>query len=262
MCANGRFFAHGDFTKAAVAATLAPAMDITIPSNFERFLFHHSGNNAAWLKHWMGVAKDTVGWVMGGPRAGVASESTQLSAASNVLLLCCFLCTTACLVSSCCTVVADHVSCRCGIAGADAADPTFLPRARELFTSFAARDETIRDTVAAFIESAQYVLCPHSAAGVAAGVQYLRETRGSGGDGTALPLVCMATAHPGKFGDKVVVPLGRDGSPLPPALPQCLANILELPTRCASAPNSAAAVRSIVEAGGRGEPTDAVTASA
>ncbi len=60
-----RFFAHGDFTKAAVQATLAPAMDITIPSNFERFLFHHAGNNPAWLCAAMETAKDTIGFTMG-----------------------------------------------------------------------------------------------------------------------------------------------------------------------------------------------------
>ena len=60
-----RFFAHGDFTKAGVVPTLAPAMDITIPSNFERFLYHHSGNNAQWLKKSMDIAKDTIGFTMG-----------------------------------------------------------------------------------------------------------------------------------------------------------------------------------------------------
>ncbi len=64
--AYSRFFADGDFTKSGVVLpTLAPAMDITIPSNFERFLYHHSGDNAEWLRHVMGVAKDTVGWTMG-----------------------------------------------------------------------------------------------------------------------------------------------------------------------------------------------------
>ncbi len=62
----GRYFAHGDFTKSStVAATLAPAMDITIPSNFERFLFHNSGNDAAWLKACMTACKDSVGFTMG-----------------------------------------------------------------------------------------------------------------------------------------------------------------------------------------------------
>jgi threonine synthase len=60
-----RFIHAGDFTKHVVEPSLAPAMDITIPSNFERFLFHHSGENAAWLASTMAVTKDTPGFSMG-----------------------------------------------------------------------------------------------------------------------------------------------------------------------------------------------------
>jgi threonine synthase len=60
-----RFISNGDFTKHSVEPSLAPAMDITVPSNFERFLFHHSGDNAAWVTSAMAVAKDTPGFTMG-----------------------------------------------------------------------------------------------------------------------------------------------------------------------------------------------------
>jgi threonine synthase len=34
-----RFFQHGDYSARAVQPSLAPAMDIVVPSNFERFLY-------------------------------------------------------------------------------------------------------------------------------------------------------------------------------------------------------------------------------
>ena len=75
-----RFIAAGDFTKHTVVPSLAPAMDITIPSNFERFLYHHSGNDATWLSTAMQVAKDTAGWRMGdvGGDSGAPVASTLL----------------------------------------------------------------------------------------------------------------------------------------------------------------------------------------
>lgn len=46
-----RFLSQGDFTPRPVQSTLAPAMDIVVPSNFERYLFHLLDNNPVALKH-------------------------------------------------------------------------------------------------------------------------------------------------------------------------------------------------------------------
>ena len=51
-----RFFSHGgDYSldKNGVAVTLAPSMDIGVSSNFERFLFHMTGNDAAQMAKMM-----------------------------------------------------------------------------------------------------------------------------------------------------------------------------------------------------------------
>ena len=48
-----RFFAHGDYSAKGCVPTLAPAMDITKASNFERYLFHLLGNDASALRECM-----------------------------------------------------------------------------------------------------------------------------------------------------------------------------------------------------------------
>jgi len=49
-----RFFAEGDYSRSTVRQTISPSMDIQISSNFERFLFHMGGNDAAALAAMMG----------------------------------------------------------------------------------------------------------------------------------------------------------------------------------------------------------------
>lgn len=48
-----RFFQTGVYERGAVAQTLSPSMDIQIASNFERYLFHRAGNDAATVRAWM-----------------------------------------------------------------------------------------------------------------------------------------------------------------------------------------------------------------
>jgi threonine synthase len=48
-----RFFQTGEYRLGSVAATLSPSMDIQIASNFERYLFHRAGDDAATLRSWM-----------------------------------------------------------------------------------------------------------------------------------------------------------------------------------------------------------------
>merc|ERR1740115_529963 len=44
-----RFWEKGDYSSSDVTQTLTPSMDIQISSNFERFLFHQTGDNATEL---------------------------------------------------------------------------------------------------------------------------------------------------------------------------------------------------------------------
>lgn len=63
-------------------------------------------------------------------------------------------------------------------------------------------------TIRSFYEETGYILDPHTAIGVRAGLD-LREPD--------VPMVCLATAHPAKFGEAVFQALGREPEP-PPAL--------------------------------------------
>ena len=48
-----RFFSKGEYQSTEVKETLSPSMDIQISSNFERYLFHLTGNSSKQLKFWM-----------------------------------------------------------------------------------------------------------------------------------------------------------------------------------------------------------------
>merc|ERR1712159_320865 len=48
-----RFFDRGEYHLQPVQETLAPAMDICVSSNFERFLYHMTGDDATELKAMM-----------------------------------------------------------------------------------------------------------------------------------------------------------------------------------------------------------------
>lgn len=54
-----RFFSRGEYHREAIQHTIAPAMDICISSNFERFLFHMVDNDADVLRGMMDEFEDT-----------------------------------------------------------------------------------------------------------------------------------------------------------------------------------------------------------
>ena len=68
----------------------------------------------------------------------------------------------------------------------------------DLFMSSASSDLEIRDTVSKIRDESRYILCPHSATGVNALFKFLESSKLSSPE----TVVCMATAHPGKFVDE------------------------------------------------------------
>ena len=74
-------------------------------------------------------------------------------------------------------------------------------------------DQQTIDTITAFYKKTGYVLDPHTAVGVAVGKRV--STAG-------IPLVCLATAHPAKFGDTVETALN-----ISPELPSAFADLKE-----------------------------------
>ncbi len=88
---------------------------------------------------------------------------------------------------------------------------------RDFLSGSATRAETIA-TIRDFHQKTGYVLDPHSAIGVKVGLQK------AAGD---CPLICLATAHPAKFGDAVLEATGT-----PPVMPASLQGIELRPRRC------------------------------
>jgi threonine synthase len=93
-----------------------------------------------------------------------------------------------------------------------------LRRVREDFMSRTVDQRETLETIAAFHLESGYLLDPHTAVGVSAAMEL------AGPDATA---VCLATAHPAKFGEAVERATG-----IAPPFPAALAGIEKLPTRC------------------------------
>lgn len=88
---------------------------------------------------------------------------------------------------------------------------------QETFVAATVDDDATLETIRDFFAQTGYILDPHTAIGVAAG----RKT--TSGD---CPLVCLATAHPAKFGEAVKTAIGQE-----PVLPPALQGITNRPKR-------------------------------
>jgi threonine synthase len=108
-----------------------------------------------------------------------------------------------------------------------------LARVREEFISRSVKQAETLETITAFQKATGYLLDPHTAVGVRA-AQELVPT-------DATP-VCLATAHPAKFGNAVEQATG-----IAPPFPQALAGIERLPSRCAVLEADLAAIKAFIE---------------
>jgi threonine synthase len=96
--------------------------------------------------------------------------------------------------------------------------PELMDRvAKDFLAGSATRQETL-DTIRDFHRATGYILDPHTAVGVKVGKEL------TGGD---FPLICLATAHPAKFGEAVQQAIGQD-----PILPPQFQGIENKPQRC------------------------------
>jgi threonine synthase len=89
---------------------------------------------------------------------------------------------------------------------------------RRDFVATAVTGSEVIETIASFYREHDYILDPHTAVGVKAARKF--KTVG-------VPMICLATAHPAKFGDTVAAAIGK-----PPQVPESLAGILDKPSRC------------------------------
>lgn len=112
-------------------------------------------------------------------------------------------------------------------------DAAAQARIRADFASQSASEAETLATIRDFYQATGYVLDPHTAVGVHAGLACRR---------SGVPLVCLATAHPAKFGEAVKRAIGRD-----PEMPASLAGLAGKPTRCEVLDAAVATVKTFVE---------------
>lgn len=91
-----------------------------------------------------------------------------------------------------------------------------IARIRKDFCARRVTEAEVITTIREFYQETGYVLDPHTAVGVMAGKTF----------SSSKPMICLATAHPGKFGAAVSQAIGDQ--PLPPSL----AALQGMPTRC------------------------------
>lgn len=73
FAAAPRFFSKGDFSRRSVVPSLAPAMDIVVPSNFERLLYFLADGDCERVRSWMDQSK------LGLPLEGLNQDSVFMA---------------------------------------------------------------------------------------------------------------------------------------------------------------------------------------
>ena len=86
------------------------------------------------------------------------------------------------------------------------------------FVAASVSEEEVKETIAHYYKEHEYTLDPHTAVGVYAAAKLRKQ---------GVPVVCLATAHPAKFGKTVEEATGDELQ-----LPDSLADILNKPSRC------------------------------
>ncbi|WP_028582535.1 threonine synthase [Desulfogranum japonicum] len=102
------------------------------------------------------------------------------------------------------------------------------------FRSTSVSEEQTVETIRSFYEQEKYLLDPHTAVGVKAAWDCRDADR---------PVVCLATAHPAKFGQAVLQAIGKE-----PELPVALKGLAEKESRCSVMEADEASIRSYIEA--------------
>jgi threonine synthase len=113
---------------------------------------------------------------------------------------------------------------------------SYKEQVRRDFTAKSVSEEQVNETIKSFYEEYGYVLDPHTAVGVCAANQ--ATTRG-------VPMVCLATAHPAKFGETVEKATGK-----PVAIPAALVGITDQESRCEVMESDQNRIREFITANG------------
>lgn len=93
-----------------------------------------------------------------------------------------------------------------------------LDHIKRHFVAASVSEGDVLDTISHYYKNHDYLLDPHTAVGIRAATEKGRQ---------GVPVVCLATAHPAKFGKTVEQATG-----VPLSLPVQLVEIMDLPSRC------------------------------
>ena len=105
-------------------------------------------------------------------------------------------------------------------------------RVTEDFVSCSVSEEETLQTIRDYHERYDYLIDPHTAVGVHAAHKFVDAER---------PMICLATAHPAKFGEAVLRAIGRE-----PELPPALADIDKMESRCEVLDADAAQIKAYI----------------
>lgn len=94
----------------------------------------------------------------------------------------------------------------------------FVDQIKRDFSASAVTAETVEQTIRTFKEEYDYTLDPHTAVGVHAALQHLQ---------AGVPMICLATAHPAKFGEIVAKATGTE-----PEVPAAIQGLFDKEVRC------------------------------
>ncbi|WP_022854294.1 threonine synthase [Thermodesulfatator atlanticus] len=106
-----------------------------------------------------------------------------------------------------------------------------LAKVRKDFLSASINQEETLSMIASFYQETGYILDPHTAVGVAAGLKF-KDQR---------PMICLATAHPAKFPEPVKKAIGRE-----PERPEALKGLEGKEKRVTTLPASVAEVKAFL----------------
>lgn len=101
------------------------------------------------------------------------------------------------------------------------------------FAASSVSEEQVKKTIRKFKEQYGYLLDPHTAVGVHAALEHQQNN---------IPMICLATAHPAKFGETVEEATGQS-----PDLPAAIEGIYDRETRCEVMPADRETVKKFIQ---------------
>jgi len=117
---------------------------------------------------------------------------------------------------------------------------SYLAHIKRDFVASSITEAEVQETIGRYFHSHHYILDPHTAVGVKAAEKHRDQ---------GVPVVCLATAHPAKFGETVEQAIGRQ-----PDLPPQLVGLNQKSARCEIMECSAETIMDFIEENGISAP--------